>query len=90
MVAQCDHFLVRPWRSHFPVPAARSERRRAQAAVKTGPPKGARRRLGLEGREHDGTLARNGARAARQNGCSPLPFWIPEEKQRDGVSLGRL
>jgi hypothetical protein len=29
------------------------------AAVKTGPVQG-RRRLGLDGREHDGTLARHG------------------------------
>ena len=54
--------LFGPGRSHSLAPAARFERRRAQAAVKTGLLQG-RRRLGLDGREHDGTLRAPGARA---------------------------
>jgi hypothetical protein len=45
------------------------------AAVKTGPVQG-RRRLGLDGREHDGTLARHG------HGRSPLRSMTLNQRAR--------
>jgi hypothetical protein len=56
--------LFGPGGAHFHVPAARPERqcaqRRSRPAPERGPPKGGRRRLGLEGREHGGRLMRRG------------------------------
>jgi hypothetical protein len=56
--------LFGPRRSHSSAPAARSERRRAQRAVKDGPVFGATAsaaRSVLDGREHDGRMRRPGA-----------------------------
>jgi hypothetical protein len=59
-----SHSLVRPCGA-FSRPGRSISMPSRTAAVKTGPVQG-RRRLGLDGREHDGTLARHG------HGRSPL------------------
>jgi hypothetical protein len=60
-ISSFSNSIVRPRRSHSPVPAARSERRRRAAAVK-GWPSGHREaaRSVLDGREHDGKMRRLG------------------------------
>ena len=57
-VPLASHSLVRP-RGAFFRPGRLIQKPARTAAVKTGPVQG-RRRLGLDGREHDGTLARHG------------------------------
>jgi hypothetical protein len=68
------HSLVRPCGA-FSRPGRSISMPSRTAAVKTGPVQG-RRRLGLDGREHDGTLARHG------HGRSPLRSMTLDRRAR--------
>jgi hypothetical protein len=69
-----SHSLVRPCGA-FSRPGRSISMPSRTAAVKTGPVQG-RRRLGLDGREHDGTLARHG------HGRSPLRSMTLDRRER--------
>ena len=59
------HSFVRPRQSHSSVPTADFSRRRVERQSRTALLQ-RRRRLVLDGREHDGTLPRIGAEGDRQ------------------------
>ena len=74
-----SHSLVRPCGA-FSRPGRSISTPSRTAAVKTGPVQG-RRRLGLNGREHDGTLARHG------HGRSPLRSMTLDRRERQPIRI---